>query len=112
MSNQQIITISDELGAVGINHDVCDYIGRNLKIKTSNARDAEDPYLYLTDLSGDIGAVITTVSDKPIYYYWEALGGSRSKDREFVSTAEFLEEFDRFVLRWHLDTFIPNPYFI
>jgi hypothetical protein len=108
----KIITIADELEAAGIKHDICDYIGTNLKIKISNARNAENPYLYLTDLSGDIGAVITTVNDKPVYYYWEGLGGARSSDREWRSTSEFIDEFDRFVLRWHLDTFTPNPYFI
>jgi hypothetical protein len=104
----KIIELSLQLDAAGIKHDICDYIGTNLKIKTANA---ENPYLYLTDLSGDIGAVIMTVDDKPVYYYWEGLGGARSSDREWRSTSEFIDEFDLFVLRWHLDTFTPNPYF-
>jgi hypothetical protein len=110
--NHKIIAIADELEAEGIKHEICDYIGTNLRIKTSNAMNAANPYLLLTDLSGDIGAVIQSVSDKPVYYYWEGLGGARSSDREWLSSSEFLEEFDRFVLRWHLDTPIPNPYFI
>jgi hypothetical protein len=109
--NQKIITIANELEAAGIKHEIADYIGSNLRIKTSDARNATNPYLLLSDLSGDIGAVILTVNEKTIYYFWESLGGSRSKDREFISTSEFIDEFDRFIIRWHLDTFMPNPYF-
>ena len=36
------------------------------------------------------------------------LGGAHTKDDDFVSTEEFLQEFDRFILNFYKDTFMPE----
>jgi hypothetical protein len=109
--NQQIIAIAQQLEAEGIKWDFADYVVQTLRIRASSLHEAVDPYLLLTAAYGDIGAVIMTANDKLVYYYWEGLGGARGKDRDWLSTSAFIDEFDRFILLWHLDTPNPNPYF-
>ncbi len=87
-------------------------IAYELDDRTDGVSDPTNPYLRLKDHTGDTGAIILARGDKLVYYFWEALGGGHTKDYEFISTAEFLTEFDRFILTFYKDTFMPNPYFI
>jgi hypothetical protein len=87
-------------------------IAYELDDRTDGVSQPADTYLRLKDHTGDTGAIILAKGDKLVYYFWEALAGCHTKDYEFVSTSEFLGEFDRFILTFYRDTVTPNPYFI
>ncbi len=100
----QIHRIAQFLEAVGVSYELDD--------RVDGTHCLDDPYLRLTDNPRDTGAIILTRGDKLVYYFWEAFGGSHTKDYDFVSTDDFLKDFDRFILTFYKDTFMPNPYFI
>ena len=101
---EKMLKIAQELEAVGVGYELDD--------RTDGVSDSSNPYLRLTDQPRDTGAIILTRGGKLVYYFWEALAGCHTKDYDFGSTDEFLREFDRFVLTFYRDTFMPNPYFI
>jgi hypothetical protein len=100
----EISQIAQELDTADIAYELDD--------RTDGVSDPSDPYLRLKDRTGDTGAIILARGDKLVYYFWEALAGCHTKDYEFVSISEFLQEFDRFILTFYRDTFMPNTYFI
>jgi hypothetical protein len=100
----EILQIAQELDTDEIAYEVDD--------RTDGVSDPTNPYLRLKDHTGDTGAIILARGDKLVYYFWESLAGCHTKDYEFVSTVDFLQEFARFILTFYRDTFMPNTYFI
>ena len=94
----QIHKIAQELEAAEVGYELDD------QVKGIHCHD--DHYIRLLDHRRGVGSIVLVRGDKLVYFCWEALAGSHPKDYDFVSTDDFVKNFDRFILTLYKDTHI------